>query len=48
MVSDITIEVDDVMYYISYVKGKEIFKTRFPRELIEVMINQIKDLQKSM
>ena len=42
-VSDITIEVDDVMYHISYVKGKEIFKTRFPRELIEVMINQIKD-----
>ena len=43
MVSDITIEVDDVMYHISYVNANEIFKTRFPRQLIEVMINQITD-----
>ncbi len=42
-VFDITIEVDDVMYYISFVKEGEVAKTRFPRELIEVMINQIKE-----
>ena len=42
-VSDITVKVDDIMYHISYVKDEERFKTRFPRELIEVMINQIKE-----
>ena len=42
-VNDITIDIDDVMYYISYVKDGEKSKTRFPRELIEVMINQMKD-----
>ena len=42
-VSDITVKVDDTMYHISYVKDGERSKTRFPRELIEVMINQIKE-----
>jgi hypothetical protein len=42
-VSNITIDKDDVMYFISYVKGGEPSKTRFPRELIEVMINQINE-----
>ena len=42
-VSDITFKVDDVMYQISYVKDGERFETRFPKELIEVMIKQIND-----
>ena len=42
-VSDIMIKVDDVMYHVSYMKDSERFKTRFPKELIEVMINQIND-----
>ena len=45
-VSDITVKVDDIMYHISYVKDGERFKTRFPRELIEVMINQMKESPK--
>jgi hypothetical protein len=42
-VSDMTVKVDDIMYHISYVKNEEPFKMRFPRELIEVMLNQIKE-----
>jgi len=32
---------DDVMYHISYQRGEEIKKARFPRELIEIMLKQI-------
>jgi hypothetical protein len=39
--SDIEITTDVVMYYVSYQQGEETKKTRFPRELIEVMLNQI-------
>lgn len=40
-VSNIQITTDDVMYYLTYLQGEETKKTRFPRELIEVMLNQI-------
>ncbi|WP_160720248.1 hypothetical protein [Bacillus sp. USDA818B3_A] len=40
-VSNIEITTDDVMYYISYQHGNETKKGRYPRELIEIMINQI-------
>lgn len=40
-VSNIEIKTDDVMYYVSCQKGEEVQKNRFPRELIEVMLNQI-------
>ncbi|WP_043933473.1 hypothetical protein [Bacillus sp. EB01] len=40
-VSDIKIETDEEMYYVHYVREGESKKTRFPRELIEVMLNQI-------
>jgi hypothetical protein len=29
------------MYFVSYQQGEETKKTRFPRELIEVMLQQI-------
>jgi Fe-S oxidoreductase len=40
-VSNLEITTDDVMYYVSCQKGEELKKNRFPRELIEVMLNQI-------
>jgi hypothetical protein len=40
-VSNIEITKDDQMYYISYQQGEETKKGRYPRELIEIMINQI-------
>lgn len=40
-VSNIELTKDDVMYYVSYQQGDEQKKTRFPRELIEIMLNQI-------
>jgi hypothetical protein len=40
-VSNIEITTDDVMYYVSYQHGEEVKKTRFPRELIEITLNQI-------
>ncbi|MCM3568760.1 hypothetical protein [Neobacillus mesonae] len=40
-VSNIKITKDDSMYYVSYELGDESKKTRFPRELIEIMLNQI-------
>jgi hypothetical protein len=40
-VAQIEITKDDVMYYLSYEQDEEIKKTRFPRELIEIMLNQI-------
>ncbi|PLS06409.1 hypothetical protein [Neobacillus cucumis] len=40
-VSNIEITQDDVMYYVSYQQGDGTKKVRYPRELIEIMINQI-------
>ncbi|WHY79196.1 hypothetical protein QNH20_08710 [Neobacillus sp. WH10] len=40
-VSNIDISKDDVMYYVSYQQGEETKKARYPRELIEIMLNQI-------
>jgi hypothetical protein len=39
--SDLEVTTDDLMYYVSYILDGESKKTRFPRELIEVMLNQI-------
>jgi predicted helicase len=39
--SNIEVTKDDVMYYVSYQYGEETKKTRYPQELIEVMLNQI-------
>ncbi|GHI01300.1 hypothetical protein [Neobacillus kokaensis] len=40
-ISNIDITVDDVLYYVTYYHENESKKTRFPRELIEIMLNQI-------
>ncbi len=40
-VTNIVTTTDDDFYYVSYEQGEESKKTRFPRELIEVMLNQI-------
>jgi hypothetical protein len=39
--TNIEVTTDVVMYYVSYQQGEEMKKTRFPRELIEVMLQQI-------
>lgn len=39
--TDIEITMDEVMYYVSFTHEGETKKTRFPRDLIEVMLNQI-------
>ncbi|MDR7076432.1 hypothetical protein J2Y03_001435 [Neobacillus niacini] len=39
--TNILVTTDEVMYYVSYTHEGESKKTRFPRELIEVMLNQI-------
>ncbi|WP_026566323.1 hypothetical protein [Bacillus sp. UNC41MFS5] len=39
--SNIEVTTDVVMYYVSYQQGDETKKIRFPRELIEVMLQQI-------
>ncbi|MGF6951275.1 hypothetical protein QF028_003780 [Neobacillus sp. B4I6] len=39
--SNIEVTKDDVMFYVSYQQGEETKKTRYPQELIEVMLNQI-------
>jgi hypothetical protein len=39
--SNIEVTTDVVMYYVSYQQGEETKKTRFPRELIEIMLQQI-------
>ena len=36
------------MYHVSYVKGRKRLKLRFPRELIEVMLNQINEAPDSI
>jgi hypothetical protein len=41
--SNVTIDKDEVMYHIAYTREGESSKTRFPRELIDVMINQINE-----
>jgi|SRR5579875_1136216 len=40
-VNQIDITKDDEMYNLSYVQNGERKKARFPRELIEIMLNQI-------
>ncbi|MFJ7730088.1 hypothetical protein ACIQXV_28890 [Neobacillus sp. NPDC097160] len=40
-VSKIEITTDNVMYFVSYQHGEETKKARYPRELIEIMLNQI-------
>lgn len=39
--SDIEVTTDEDMYYVSFEQQGERKKQRFPRELIEVMLNQI-------
>jgi hypothetical protein len=39
--SSIEITTDESMYYVSYIQNSESKKTRFPRDLIEVMLRQI-------
>lgn len=39
--SNIDIEKDEIMYYVHYEQNGETKKSRFPRELIEVMLDQI-------
>lgn len=41
--TNIEVTTDEMMYYVSYIQGGETKKTRFPRELIEVMLNQINE-----
>ncbi|WHY87944.1 hypothetical protein QNH39_08945 [Neobacillus novalis] len=40
-VSNIETTTDEMMYYLSYQQGEEIKKARYPRELIEIMLDQI-------
>jgi hypothetical protein len=42
-VTNIEISKDETMYFVSYHEGEEAKKTRFPRELIEVTLNQINE-----
>ncbi|MBP2239980.1 hypothetical protein J2Z40_000533 [Cytobacillus eiseniae] len=39
--TNIEIETDEIMYYVHYDHNGERKKTRYPRELIEIMLNQI-------
>ncbi|MEH7251350.1 hypothetical protein V7111_04425 [Neobacillus niacini] len=39
--TNIDVTTDEMMYYVSFTHEGEAKKTRFPRELIEVMLNQI-------
>ncbi|MFJ5713454.1 hypothetical protein [Neobacillus sp. NPDC093127] len=40
-VSNLETTTDELMYYLSYQQGEEIKKARYPRELIEIMLDQI-------
>lgn len=40
-VSDIIVTTDAVFYYVEYKHQNESKKVRYPRELIEIMLNQI-------
>lgn len=42
-VTNLSIHKDEEFYHISYVKNDETCQTRFPKELIEVMLNQINE-----
>lgn len=41
--ANIEITTDDVMYYVTFLQEGESKKQRFPREVIEVILNQIND-----
>ncbi|HYK71878.1 MAG TPA: hypothetical protein VEV44_01940 [Pseudoneobacillus sp.] len=40
-VEDIIVTTDAVMYYLEYKHQNEVKKARYPRELIEIMLDQI-------
>jgi hypothetical protein len=40
-VSNVEITTDEVMYYVTYQVNGEAKKTRYPRELIEITLDQI-------
>lgn len=40
-VTDLIVTTDAVMYYLEYKHQNELKKARYPRELIEIMLNQI-------
>lgn len=40
-VSNLKVKTDETMYYISFLHQEEQKKIRFPRELVEVMLQQI-------
>ena len=42
-VKNIVVTQDDLFYFVSYSKEERENKTQFPKELIDVMINQIND-----
>ena len=42
-ISNIMIEHDEDFYFVTYQKDEQQSQTRFPRELIEVMLNQINE-----
>lgn len=42
-IAELEIHTDDVFYYISYAQNEKTGQARFPRELIEVMLNQINE-----
>lgn len=42
-VSNLEIETDEVMYYVHYDHAGERKKARYPKELIEIMLNQINE-----
>jgi hypothetical protein len=42
-VTDLFINKDEEFYLISYIKNEEYETVRFPRDLIEVMLNQINE-----
>jgi hypothetical protein len=42
-VKDIVVTQNDLLYFVSYLKEGRENKTQFPKELIDVMINQIND-----
>lgn len=42
-IADMVIDYNEDFYFITYQKGEEKSQVRFPRELIEVMLNQINE-----
>lgn len=43
LVSDLMIEKDEEMYFVTYTINGELKKVKFPQELINIMINQINE-----